>query len=173
MHFIYKSILLFFFISISIDTNGQSDLVVPSGISVEFSSAEYYSSRDLLPDAQIEIRATSDVVYNNRVIIKAGARGKGVVTSVMKARGLGKKGLIEIKPLSITAVDGQIIPVDGVPYRATGDDKKTLVYALACGGCFFVGPFSLFFLLIKGENALISPVLTLKGNTANDITISY
>lgn len=149
-----------------------NEIDVPAGLTVEFQPAGYYSSRYIKPNTEVDIVAVHDVKYNDKVVIHAGARGIGLITMVSHARGCGKKGVMEIKPLSITAVDGKIFNIDGLPYRAVGYDKKGLVYGLTCGGFFLLGPFSLLFLMLRGENALLSPVLTLKGFTSSKNTIT-
>ncbi len=69
------------------------------------------SSEDTKPGTVIPYTVAEDVVINERLVIPAGAQGRGTVINVTPLGSMGKHGTVEISWGSLTAIDGTRIDV--------------------------------------------------------------
>lgn len=108
---------------------------------------------------------------NGVILIKRGTPVQLQVDN-KEAKGCGKAGYVQVKCVSTSAVDGQIITLEGST-DAKGDNKKGLAIGLGVGlGLTFLPFVGFAFLAIKGEQAVI-PANTVIYNVyvMNDYTI--
>lgn len=109
----------------------------------------------------------ADNVYDSSgktILIKQGTQVL-LNTVFDKRRAIGKPGQIQITGGSTASVDGKTIFLTG-GYLTTGKDRQTLSLLLTILGFFCCSILSLFFLMIKGENAEIPA-----GSILNDFFI--
>lgn len=83
-----------------------------------------------------------------------------------KSRGLGKAGWLQIKPISVTAIDGRQILLDG-GFSREGEQHRGVALGLGIGlGLTYLPGFGFFFLMLKGEKIVLP-----KGTTIYDVFI--
>lgn len=83
-----------------------------------------------------------------------------------KSRGIGKPGWLQIKAISVTAIDGQQILLDG-GFSKEGEQRKGVALGLGIGlGFTYLPGFGFFFLMIKGEKIILP-----KGSMLYDIYV--
>ena len=95
-------------------------------------------------------------------------KGTPVVLKVerQKSRGIGKAGWLQIKAISVTAIDGRQILLDG-GFSKEGEQCKGVALGLGIGlGLTYLPVFGFFFLMIKGEKIILP-----KGSMLYDIYV--
>ena len=94
----------------------------------------------------------SDVKIGDKIVIRGGTPVKFMV-KVKNAKGAGKPGKITMIPESTTDVNGNTIPLSGLPIKQSGKGKYGKAFGLGFGlGFTILFPWGLFFLCIKGED---------------------
>jgi len=78
----------------------------------------------------IRAQVWRDVVIDGEVVVERGAEMLLEVSYVKKARMLGRKGKLQLRALSVRAVDGSEIPLEGSYYQ-TGKGRKAATGTLA------------------------------------------
>lgn len=166
--------LLSMAIALVLTATAKSQTVVNlrAGTPVQMETSQELTSKNLTPQSQIDLRVRYDVKVGDKVVIQAGTPAKANVTMVKRAKGCGKAGILEIKAVTVTTVDGQKVNLFSNPIKEEGENKKGLAWGLSVGGCFFVSPLSFFFLLIKGKEAVIPAGLAIDGQIANAVTVT-
>lgn len=72
-----------------------------------------------------------------------------------KSRGIGKAGWLQIKPISVTAIDGRQILLDG-GFSKEGEQRRGVALGLGIGlGLTYLPGFGFFFLMLKGEKIVL------------------
>jgi hypothetical protein len=149
----------------------ESEVILESGVSIQLETMQPIDSKHYLEGSTIDLRLKYDVKVNNSIVIPAGTLAMGQIDKAQKAKGCGKPGLIEIKAISVNAVDGQVVQLYSSNVIREGDNKELLAWGLSVGGCFVISPISFFFLLIKGDEAIIPAGITVNAQTINNETI--
>lgn len=137
---------------------------LPAGTAVPLETTQMISSESLQVGQMVDLRVTSDVKVEGKVVIPAGSIAKGLVSRADKPKAIGKEGRIEIQIKSVKAVDGQDIPLSGGSLFKEGDNKQTLAIVLGIFLC-------LLCLLIKGKDAIIPIGTSLTSNVASNSEI--
>lgn len=157
-------------------------------LSIGAASAQNYN---IISGQQVPVRLTSAVDSDDRLqstptaIVDANItdaeghilirRGTPITLSVEthRHRGIGKPGSIMMDCVTTTAVDGQVIYLQG-GISAEGRDREGLAIGLGVGVGIVAFPVGLFCLCIKGEDAYI-PSNTMMTNVVIDdnYTIQY
>lgn len=137
---------------------------LPAGTSVPLETTQMISSESLQVGQMVDLRVTSDVKVEGKIVIPAGSIAKGLVNRADKPKAIGKQGSIEIQIKSVKAVDGQDIPLSGGTLFKEGEDKQTLAIVLGLLLC-------LLCLLIKGKDAVIPIGTSLTSNVASNSEI--
>lgn len=122
------------------------------------------NSRYLIAGQTVDFRVRQDVIVDEQVVVKQGSIAHGVVSRVQKAKGLGKEGYVEIQIKSVTAVDGQSIPLFGA--NVYGEGQSQLGTAIVLGVLICI-----LFLLIKGGEAKIPQGSPVDARSATDMII--
>ena len=122
------------------------------------------SSKDAQVGQTVSVRVKYDVMVKGRAVIKAGSAGSAQVVGAAHRKGMGKEGILSIKPSVVQAVDGQMVPLSGNAVGSSGDDSKGAAIGLAVA----VSPL---FLLKKGKDATIPAGYEMQASVANDLEI--
>lgn len=122
-------------------------LKIPGGTTVIVALASSITSDLAPPGTTVPLRVVSDVVVDGKVLIAAGAAGTASVNSSQKANYAGIPGKLTLSAVSVTAVDGNQVPLTGLTYRE-GENKMVISIGLAL--------VCLLTLLIKGGPAELS-----------------
>lgn len=107
------------------------------------------------------------------VVIRRGTLVEAKVTAV-RARGCGRPGSLRARFLSVQAVDGQTIALDGIDLEAEGRNKRGLAIGLGVGLSVPTLCLPLLGLLaIKGGQAVIEEGTSVRGiQVAEDFTLA-
>lgn len=136
--------------TLNLSVFGATPLTRGTNVSVRITS-DISSKKSGTPSALVENDVTNAA---GRLVIK---RGTPVQLDIKrtKARGAGKPGEVTVRCISTTAVDGQIVSLEGITSE-TGEAKKGLALGLGIGlGLTFL-PFVGFALCaIKGQQAVV------------------
>ncbi|MFW5700896.1 MAG: hypothetical protein ACOCWM_04325 [Cyclobacteriaceae bacterium] len=135
-----------------------------AGTSIILETTSLITSDALMPGELIDFRVKYDVVAGEEVVIAAGTIAKGQITRSQQAKGLGKPGYVEVQINSVTAVDGQTIPLTGGDLYQEGEDKQTEAIILGVLIC-------ILFLTMKGKNAIIPAHTEVSGITAGTVFV--
>ncbi len=142
--------------------NGTVTLKAGTPISLEL--ATFINTLTIQTGQSVDFKVKSDIKVDDKVVIPAGSIAKGQVIRADKAKAVGKPGAITIEIRSVTAVDGQIVPLSGGNIYREGEDKQALSIVLGVLIC-------LLCLLIKGKEVVILPGTSFDTNVAANIDI--
>lgn len=92
-------------------------LILEAGRPVLLSLEETMSSERASVGDLVKLRVVRAVKVNDIVVIAAGAKATGKVSEVKHKGGFGKKGEIALAVSSVTAVDGQEVPLSATQRR--------------------------------------------------------
>jgi len=150
---IYPSILL-----------ASMSIKVPMGTPIEFAFEATIHPLTASIGQKIYLLATSDVVVDNHVVVKEGARAVGEVTQSTVKGNVGKPAVIGVILRNVEAVDGTKIPITGTKV-IQGEDKQSnaLIITILC---------CVFGLLIKGGDAEITQGSLIDATVANNVEIN-
>ena len=123
----------------------EQKIEVPAGTSLTLKTVTNLSPKQLRVGDQLELVVVNDVIVNEKVIVKGGARARGEVTSSKEHSYIGIAGKMGFTLKNVTAVDGTLIPVSGNRY-IEGPDKMVVSIGLSIICC-------LLFALMKGGEA--------------------
>lgn len=112
----------------------------------------------------VPARVYRDVAVDGRVVIAEGAELLLRVGHVKKARFLGRRGHLVLEAVSVRAVDGSDIPLDGYQYRG-GKGRKAVTAALTVAVAW---PF----LFLRGKNAVAPAGTVLEARLDDDVAVS-
>ena len=117
----------------------------------EFSvqTLDFISSESAVEGDPVNMETENPVIVDDAIAIGAGARVKGVISSVRHASRMGKAGSVSIRLESAESVDGQRVRLRATKTQST-DDKVGSVVALTI----LVTPL---FLLKKGNDVAYQP----------------
>lgn len=132
---------------------------LPAGTSIPLELTQPINSKFMAPGQTVDFRVRYDVKVGDAVVIPAGSLAKGQITRAQKAKGIGKEGYVEVQIKSVSAVDGQQIPLTSSTLYREGEDKQTLSIVLGVLVC-------LLFLTMKGKEAEVPLGTTVDAATA-------
>lgn len=135
-----------------------------TGALVVLETAAPLSSKDAQMGQAIGLRVKYDVLVDGRVVIRAGAPGSGQVVTAQHHKGVGKEGILAIRPSVVQAVDGQMVPLTGAVVSTAGSGTAGSAIGLAV----VVSPL---FLLHKGKEASIPAGYELQANVGSDTVV--
>ncbi len=165
-----KKLFLLFF-TLVILTSARSQVILRSGFAIPLELSSSVSSNSAMQGQQVDLRVIYDITVDGKTVIPAGTLAKGIVRRVSKAKGAGRAGVIELQVESITINDQQI-GLTSNTLLVEGENKKALAWGLTGGGFFVVGPLSFFFLLIKGESAVIQAGTKLDATLVKTVSVN-
>ena len=84
---------------------------IPDGTEVKVCLLETVSSLTKQVDDTVHFEAAADVVVDGATVIAKGARGRGTVTRVERAKSFGRRGKLDFTVDVIEAVDGPDVPL--------------------------------------------------------------
>ena len=137
---ILKKVSLFLITIFSFNVSAPlfaATITLPAGTPVSIRIAETVSSETVMTGYPIRLEVASDVKKGGKIVIKSGASAIGTVTSSVKKGIVGKPGEIAIQINSVTAVDGNTIPVTA-HHVNKGEDKSTMSLIVGLFLCIFV-----------------------------------
>ena len=104
--------------------------------------------------------------------IRKTQKAQGPEPKAEKPRSFGKPGYLEFQVQQVAAVDGQQVPLSGVPSNLEGESRPgTAVAILVIGLLFFViGAFGC--LLVKGKDAEAPAGTTVNASTAGSAEVT-
>jgi len=74
------------------------------------------------------------VKVQGRTIIPAGREAYCRINRLVRPKGNGRAGILELEPMHIKTNDGQLVMLSGSPVSASGDDREILSQAISLGG---------------------------------------
>ncbi len=163
-----KSLSLLFFLMLVGAVSAQVTLRSGSVVPLELSTT--VQSNSAVQGQTVDFRVVYDVVVDQKTVIPAGTLAKGIVRRVVKSKGAGRGGVVEVQVESIN-LNGQSVPLYSNSHLVEGENKKGLVWGLTGGGFLVIGPLSFFFLLIKGESAVIQAGTKLDATVVRNVII--
>lgn len=146
-----KTITIFFMLIFSISQVFAGGLL-KSGISVPVT---------LTSDINSESKEQPTFIITSDIKDRAGniliAQGTPVVTeaNIKKRKGVGKPGLIDLKFISTTAIDGQVIMLNGTKH-VEGENLKSKALGVGLGVGLLLFPPMLAYMAKKGGSAQMS-----------------
>lgn len=84
---------------------------IPDGTEVKVRLLETVSSLTKQVEDTVHFEAAEDVIVDGATVIVKGARGRGTVTGVEKAKSFGRRGRLDFAVDVIEAVDGSDVPL--------------------------------------------------------------
>ncbi len=124
-------------------------VVLRQGTEFTAQTLDFISSETAAEGDPVNLEAENSVIVDDAIAIPAGARVRGVVSSVRHASRMGKAGSVSIRLESADAADGQRVRLRATKTQSTGD-KVGSVVALTV----LVTPL---FLLKKGNDVSYQP----------------
>ncbi|MEM9721066.1 MAG: hypothetical protein AAGA10_17515 [Bacteroidota bacterium] len=149
----------------------DGEYTLRAGTQIVVEATQTYDSEALSAGQSVNVRVKYNVIVKKHTLIAAGAMGNATISSISKPKIFGKGGEMEVQIQNVQAVDGQQIPVTGIPMRLKGDNKAGLAWGLS------IPLFLLTFIggavgfLIKGKPAELRSGMTLNANVASDMEI--
>ncbi len=162
-----KHVALLLTISIlfmSFKTHKMEDVILTSGTSIPLETISNIESSTASVGQIVDFRVRYDVKINGKIVVATGAVAKGQILRAQKAKGLGKEGFLEIQIKSVTAVDGQEIPLSGGNLNQEGEDRQTLSIVLGILVC-------ILFLTMKGKNVTVPAGYQVSSMVATNTTV--
>lgn len=153
-----------FFLPTSASAQTSKDVVVKSGTPLEVATTTDISSKSHPIGTIVDLKLLNPVMVKGEVVIPAGTIIKGKVTQCQKSKLFGGKGMIAIEANTITAIDGTLIPISGISFRAEG--KSALGWSIVGTVC------CLFGFLIHGTQGVIPAGTQMSGNVLANTTIT-
>ena len=145
---------------------GDKKVLLRAGTPITVETTNRLSSRNLNVGQTIDLRVKYDVMSDNILLIPAGSLAYGKISNIQKRKVFGKGGKIEVQIENVMAIDGQTIPISGIPMIAEGDNRLGLAITIAIvGGIFYLLP-GLCSLLVKGKEAEMAASTSMSGNVA-------
>lgn len=133
---------------------GASPMVmvtIHTGTPVELETIYPLNGKTLSQGQTIDLRVKYDVVVNGQRVISAGAPARAVVSSVETNKMFGKAGELQLLPQYVQMVDGQFLPVTGMPANFEGKNRKELAWGSVAAGALTGGVGFLALPFIKGK----------------------
>ena len=131
-------------------------ITVHSGTPIELETIYPLKGKKLKEGQTIDLRVKYDIAVNGQIVINAGAPARAIVSVAEKNKMFGKGGELQLLPQYVQMVDGQFLPVSGMPSSYEGKNRKALAWGggiaagVVTGGIGFLAiPF------IKGKNVEI------------------
>jgi len=141
-----------------------STIVVPNGTRVGLSFTSEVNPKTNAEGSSTTLTVTSDVIVEQKVVIRAGTSVQGEVLRSRKKGALGKAAEIAVIIRSVQAVDGTNIPVTAT--KSVEGDSKVTEAVLVAVLCCILG------LLIKGSDAGIPQGTVVEAVTAGNSNVS-
>jgi hypothetical protein len=130
-------------------------LLIPGGMPIPLVFASKVSSKSAKPGDKIFLTLADDLKYDGILVASKGSRATAVVTSVGRARALGRAGEISFKLESLHAAHAYIRLRGGAAKE--GKDEREKADTRAAFGVF-----------VRGENATIEPGARFTASVASD-----
>ena len=130
--------------SVKIETPKEREIVLRDGTEINLRLLESVSSATARVDDRVAFEAVEDVLVDEVIVIKKGARGSGRVTEAKPKKSFGRSGKLDFSIDYVRAVDGQNIPL-----RYTRVEKADDNYGKAGVVAILVGPFAFF---VRGKD---------------------
>ena len=149
----------------------SGEFTLRAGTQIVVESTQTYTSENLAPGQSINVRVKYNIVVKKQTLIAAGSMGNATISRINKPKIFGKGGEMIVQVQNIQSVDGQQIPVTGIPMILKGDNRAGLAWGLSIplflltvigGGVGF---------LIKGKPAELRSGMTLNANVASDMEV--
>jgi hypothetical protein len=133
--------------SVQIETPNEREVSLRDGTEITLRLLESVSSATARVDDRVAFEAVEDVLVDEVIVIKKGARGSGRVTEAKPKKSFGRSGKLDFSIDYVKAVDGQNIPL-----RYTRAEKGDDNYGKAGVVAILVGPFAFF---VRGKDVEI------------------
>lgn len=162
-----KSLLFLILSWFCVNLFAQREVVIPKGTDVFVKTTDTISSASKI--SKITGYIAKDVVIDGNVVVKAETP---VVIDVdcHKRHGVGKPGKVKLEGVHTQTVDGQKLAVKG-SVSEKGNKAIGKSIGLTVGMMFLMPPFNFFFLLIKGDNCVVKPMV-IPMKTKEDFTVT-
>lgn len=148
----------------SFNMKGNQNVVLSAGTNILFETVSTLQTNFATVGQTIDFRVKNDVIADGTTVIAAGTIAKGQVVRAQKAKGIGKQGFIEIQLISVPAVDGQEVFLNGSNLYQEGENRETLSVVLGVFVC-------LLFLTLKGTDAIIPSGYQVTSSVATTLSI--
>ena len=134
-----------------------SSVAIPAGTMVRVRLTNAFDSEKTQPGAVVFYTIAEDVKINDKLVIPAGAQGRGTVLNVNASGNMGKGGSIEVSWGSLFAADGTKIEV-GMTEKAISkiNSSEELAAMASIAGAVMLSPVGLAAgFLVKGKPMVI------------------
>ncbi|PHN01969.1 hypothetical protein [Flavilitoribacter nigricans] len=141
----------------------HAPVMVPifSGTPIELETIYPLNGKQLSQGQTVDMRVKYDIIVNGYKVISAGAPARVVVSAVEKSKMFGKAGEIQLLPQYVQTVDGQFLPVSGMPSNFEGKGRKGLAWGGVAAGALTGGIGFLALPFVKGKQAEVPVGTTL------------
>lgn len=139
-------------------------LRLPAGTPVRFTFPEEITSRDYHTGEAVSCFVFDDVKIGAETVIRAGTPAVATVSRSEESYFVGSAGLIKVKVLSTTTVDGQQVQIYAANLSAGGKEKTIESVAVAYICCIFA-------LFMRGDEGKIVANSVVTGYTMNQVEI--
>lgn len=162
-----KDLLIFILSLFSVTLFAQKEVVIPKGTDVFVKTTDSISSTSRIK--KITGYIENDVVVDGYTVIKA-ETPVVIDVSCRKRHGIGKPGKVKLEGVHTQTVDGKILAVKGSAVEK-GNSSRGKSIGLTVGMMFLMPPFNFLFLLIKGDNCVVKPMV-IPMKTKEDFTVT-
>lgn len=116
---------------VAICAQAQS-IIVPAGIPVPLQLTNELSSSFVKKGDVVKFRVSSDVYYNDELVIPEGAEAQGLVSYAKKRGGCGKGGQLDIEVKTVKLPSGTNIPLQADLLSVKGSKRSCAVVWATC-----------------------------------------
>lgn len=96
-------------------------VAIPEGTALTVETREEVSSKTAAQGDAVELMMSEPAAIENEIVVAKGASVKGSVAAVKRAGRMGRAGSMSLKIISVSAMDGQRIPLRGSKASAGKD----------------------------------------------------
>ncbi len=158
-------------------------LVLEAGMPVSFTVQNQLSSHRIHANGIVPLELHINLKINGVEVAGIRDYGEAIVKRVRKAGKWGRPGSIEIEVIGLRTIDGQMLPLHGVPYTVKGNSRTTVALgvSLATTGIGMAMMdrtarpaalgFSLTGFFVKGQEAVIEKDVILRGYVAQKTVV--
>lgn len=140
--------------------------ILPSGVVIPITFTHRICSN--WNDA-VRAYVAKDIYGDSGRLVIRGGETVAITIKKRKARSWGRPGSIEVTAISVTAIDGQEIKLNGSDFMI-GDSRPEQTILVAVGGFFLVPVFGVLFgALVKGQDVCIDGIPVVR--VTNSLTI--
>ena len=150
--------------TMTISSVKSGNAYIPEGTRLKIELTKELSSKTAKVGDIVPLRIIENLIINDVVVIPAGTKVKGVVTTARKSGGLGRGGKLEFQVVSVNTVNGVKVPLQYTKGDKKGSDGGAIAVFAAVS---IVGG-----LFMKGKNVVFNEGLEFEAEVTADTDLN-